>query len=107
MDVRTDAFDGPYDGVLALAVLLHLTPRQLRHALCRLRGAVRDGGVLAFSVKEGDGSEWSTAKIGLPRYFTYWCEPDLRALLSDTGWAVRSFEHIAGPADDWLYVIAH
>lgn len=106
LDVRRDPLGGPYDAVLANAVLLHLTPTQLRDALLRLRGAVRDGGLLAFTVKEGDGAGWSTAKLDLPRRFTFWREDGLRALLLETGWAIDSFEHVPGPADDWLHVIA-
>ncbi|MGO9958588.1 MAG: class I SAM-dependent methyltransferase [Solirubrobacteraceae bacterium] len=111
LDVRTGEFGGPYDAVLANAVLanavpLHLTSEQLLDALCRLRAAVRLGGVLAFSVKEGDGAEWTTAKVGRPRYFIYWREGPLRALLTRAGWTVESLQHVAGLAEDWLFVIA-
>ncbi len=106
LDVRTGDFGGPYDAVLANAVLLHLTSEQLLDALYRLRAAVRAGGVLAFSVKEGDGAEWTTAKVGRRRYFIYWREGPLRALLTRAGWTVESLQHVAGLAEDWLFVIA-
>jgi len=48
-----------------------------RFLLTSPRRAV-DGGVVAFTVKEGDGAEWSTAKLGLPRHFAYWREPAVR-----------------------------
>ena len=49
--------------------------------LDRIRGAVRPGGVLAISVKEGDGSSWSDHRLGAPRFYTYWRPGPLVGLL--------------------------
>lgn len=106
LDIRTDAFGGPWDGVLANAVLLHLTAAQLTDVVARLTAAVRPGGVLALTLKEGDGDGWTTAKVDRPRYFRYWREGPIRAVLDAAGWSTESVEHVAGPQDDWLYVIA-
>lgn len=106
LDVRVDELGGPYDGVLADAVLLHLTREQFADVLRRARLAVIDQGVLAFTVKEGDGEAWSEAKLDLPRHFTYWREPDVRASLQAAGWTVLSIEHVAGCAESWLFVLA-
>lgn len=62
---------------------------------------------MAFAVKEGDSAEWSTAKLGLPRHFTYWREPAVREVLTRIGWTVTSLDHVAGRTEPWLYVIAH
>jgi SAM-dependent methyltransferase len=107
LDLRTDAFGGPHDAVLADAVLLHLTPDQLEVVLRRLRAAVRDGGLLAFTVKQGTGAGWSMEKLGRPRYFAYWQEHALRRVLARAGWAVCSLEHSTEPAGNWLQVIAN
>jgi SAM-dependent methyltransferase len=107
LDLRTDDFGGPHDAVLADAVLLHLPQRQLEDVLHRLRSAIRDGGLLAFTVKKGTGAGWTTEKLGRPRYFVYWQEQALRQVLTSAGWTVASLEHSTGPADDWLQVIAH
>lgn len=113
LDVRTDDLGGPYVGVLADAVLLHLTREELDDVLARARRATRAGGVLAFTVKEGDGEGWSHAELDLPRHFTYWREPGLRAALERAGWHVRSLERVAGRRErvagrreGWLFVIA-
>ncbi len=106
LDIRHDDFGGPYDAVLADAVLLHLPEDQLSGVLRRLRGAVRGGGLLAFTLKEGDGAKWTRDKLGAPRYFVYWREPALRDVLAAAGWKVQWLEHTRGPADDWLQVIA-
>ncbi len=106
LDIRSDDLGGPYDGVLANAVLLHLSREQFRAAMHRVRQAVTAGGLLAVTLKEGDGEQWSTAKLGLPRHFTYWREAALRQVLQDTGWDVTFLEHFAGRADRWLQLIA-
>lgn len=106
MDVRSDDLGGPYDGVLADAVLLHLSRSQFEDALGRIRGAVASGGIFAFTLKEGDGDAWSDAKLGLPRWFTYWNEAPVHEVLARTGWSVLSVDHVAGHSEPWLYVIA-
>jgi len=106
LDVRLDDFGGPYAAVLANAVLLHLTREQFVDVLQRARQAVADGGVLAFTLKEGDGQAWTEAKLGRPRHFTYWREPAVRAALLETGWQVLSLEHVGGRVEPWLFVFA-
>ena len=109
LDVRTDALGGPYDGILANAVLLHLDRSDLLPVLRRLRAAVHDHGVLALTLKEGEGEEWHRRKLAVPRRFTYWRAPALRDALQAAGWRVLSCEQVAGarePVEPWLYVLA-
>ena len=106
LDVRTDDLGGPWDGLLADAVLLHLSRPQLEEFLGRARNAVRDGGVLGLTLKEGDGSAWTTDKLERPRHFTYWREPALSEVLTRTGWTVRHLHYVAGRHEPWLYVCA-
>ena len=66
-----------YDGVWACASLVHFDRDEI---LCALRNFSRDlkfGGILFFSVKEGQGSGHDS----LGRFFRYWNEPELRAIL--------------------------
>ncbi|MBW3640129.1 MAG: methyltransferase domain-containing protein, partial [Actinobacteria bacterium] len=106
LDVRTGDLGGPYDAVLAHAMLLHLTRQEFHDVVVRIRRAVVDGGVFAFTVKKGDGEGWSEAKLDLPRFFTYWREPAVRTALERSGWAVLSIDHVAGRHEPWLYVLA-
>lgn len=106
LDIRTGEFGGPYRGILANAVLLHLSRADLGVLLERVSRAVAPDGVLGFTLKEGDGEGWSYKKLGLPRHFTYWREHDLRALLSATGWTVTLLGHVEGHHDQWLFVLA-
>lgn len=106
LDIRTDDLGGPWQLVWANAVLLHLTRVEFAAAVGKVRGALDSGGVFAFTLKDGDGDEWHTRKLGLPRHFTYWREPELRATLGSAGWRVEQLDHVAGPNDDWLHVIS-
>ncbi|CAN5451647.1 class I SAM-dependent methyltransferase [soil metagenome] len=106
LDIRTADLGGPYRGVLAQAVLLHLDREQFVDVLDRFRAAVAPGGIVGFTVKEGDGSGWSTAKLDLPRHFTYWREPELRAALAGTAWQVHSIVHVDGRTEPWINVLA-
>lgn len=106
LDVRRDPLPTGLDGVFANAVLLHLDRDELADALRRLRDAMVPAGILACTVKEGDGEEWHDRKLGLPRHFVYWREAPLRAALEAAGFEVLSIEHSNGAADDWLQVLA-
>lgn len=103
LDARTDDLGGPYDVLLANAVLLHLSREDLTELVQRAATAVR---YLAFTVKEGDGEAWTTRKLAAPRWFVYWREPALREVLAAAGWQVVSLEHHRGRYDDWLTVLA-
>lgn len=105
LDVTTDQFGGPFDVVFANAVLLHLTVDQFDTVLAKAAQAVRPGGLLVFTVKEGDGAQWTTTKLDRPRYFTYWREPAMRAHLRTAGWTLMSVEHVQGRLQPWLYLI--
>jgi SAM-dependent methyltransferase len=106
LDIRTDNLGGPWEAVLAQAVLLHLDRTQFADALERIRQAMVHGGVFAFTLKEGDGDAWSEAKLDLPRHFTYWRESLLRPVLAQSRWDVISIDYVAGQLEPWLFVMA-
>jgi len=87
-------------------VLLHLTPTQLADAFQQATDRHPGRGLLAFTLKEGDGAGWSTAKVARPRYFTYWRADSLGPILAASGWTVQSHERGGGGTEDWLHVIA-
>jgi predicted TPR repeat methyltransferase len=105
LEITTQGLGGPYDVIFASAVLLHLTPLQLAEVLHKTWRACHADGLLAFTVKEGAGAAWSTAKIDAPRYFVYWTEQSLREMLSATGWTALQIRHVDGRHEPWLYVI--
>jgi len=105
LDVTADEFGGPFDIVFANAVLLHLTADQFDEVLAKAGRAVHPQGLLAFTVKEGDGAAWTMAKLGRPRYFTYWRAPEMRERLSTAGWEPLNLHHVQGRFEPWLYLI--
>ncbi len=104
LNVITDDLGGPYDGIWASAVLLHLSRDELADALRKIRPALAPDGFLGFSVKEGDGERWTTDKLEHARYFVYWRPEPLAALLERTGWRVIELSRQPGRIDDWLMV---
>jgi SAM-dependent methyltransferase len=108
LDPLTDDLGGPYDGVWANASLLHVDRADLPTLLGRLAGATRPGGVLALSVKEGDGEIWSThGTISAPRRFVLWREPGLTTAMAGAGWAVDEVQHREGlRGETWLMMRA-
>lgn len=107
LDALKDDFGGPYTAVFAAAVFLHFTPPELTQVLRRAWRSVEPNGLLAMTVKEGDGDEWSTSKLDAPRYFKYWRRPELRHTLRGAGWAeLRTLSNTDGHGQPWLTVIA-
>lgn len=106
LNALTDGLGGPWDAVVAFAVFLHFSPDELAAVLVKARHGIRAGGVLGFTVKEGDGAGWSEHRLGLPRHFTYWRPGPLRTALEAAGWKVESLECRQGRRDDWILVLA-
>ncbi len=89
-NILTDAFSMQYDLVFANAVFLHFTPQELEKAFKKIHAALNNNGILAFSVKKGEGEEWTTAKLERPRYFCYWTSETLSQKLESTGFQIIS-----------------
>lgn len=105
LDPLRDELGGPYDGIWASAVLLHLNRPEAAITLERLRHATRPGGWLHLSLKEGDASGWSRhGNVDAPRHFTYWREAELRELLAAAGWEIEALTRATGrrPDESWL-----
>jgi SAM-dependent methyltransferase len=115
LDPLTDDLDDParpgtpYDAVWATASLLHVARTDLPVVLRRLLEATAVGGVLRFSVKEGDGDSWSThGHVTGARHFTFWREDPLRGAVEQAGWAIEEVVRYDGAetGQPWLDVRA-
>jgi SAM-dependent methyltransferase len=109
LNILTDDIEGIYDLIFADAVLLHFTPDEVRQVLAKILAALRPGGRFAFSVKIGEGEEFTSRKLDSPRYFHYWLLPDLREILTGQGFTVVKASECADNRNDrpnWLYLIA-
>lgn len=84
-NILKDSFTNLYDLVFANAVFLHFTRQELSEVLRKVWSALKDRGILSFAVKKGQGEEWTMDKLDRPRYFCYWGEPEIVALLIHSG----------------------
>lgn len=106
LNAITDDFGGPYDMVFANAVLLHFTADETATVLAKAFNSLNPGGVLAFTVKKGNGEEWSEAKLNAPRYFHYWQQADLQNALEQAGFKDINISDGTTKNAEWLQVIA-
>lgn len=110
VDPLVDDLGSDLDGVWANAVLLHLNRPEMAIVLRRLRDAVRPGGRMFCTLKVGDGDGWSRhGNVAGARHFTFWREPDLRAVLTAAGWTVDELDECPGSklGETWWHVQAH
>lgn len=108
LNAITDDLPDELDVLLASAVLLHFTRAEFAAVLAKARRALRPGGRFAFTLKAGDGEEWSTEKLGAPRFFCYWREADVRDAVMAAGFAgldLREVPRRTGNTD-WLHIVA-
>lgn len=108
LNALTDALPVDLDLVLANAVLLHFSPDEFAEVAAKAHRALRPGGRLAFTLKAGDGEEWSSDKLGAPRFFRYWRAPQVRAVLAAAGFAGPDVREVRAGAGDreWLHAVA-
>jgi predicted TPR repeat methyltransferase len=105
LNARAADYGGPYDAVLASAVFLHLERSDMERALATARACTREGGVLALTLREGEGERYSDHKLGRDRWFVYWSEDALRDALARAGWRVDSLARVSWGEDRWLHVV--
>ncbi|HSX24118.1 MAG TPA: methyltransferase domain-containing protein [Candidatus Saccharimonadales bacterium] len=106
LNVLTDELDGPHDMIIANAVFLHFKTQELKDVLDKIYGSLKPGGTLAFTVKEGKGSEWSARYMNGPRFFRYWQPQPLRKLVVQAGYENIELTKGTSRNAEWLHVIA-
>jgi SAM-dependent methyltransferase len=107
VDPTVDDLGGPWDGVWANAVLIHLDRAEMATVLARLCDATRLGGTLYASVQEGEGEAWTTrGHVAGARHFTFWREQPLREAAARTGWRVVELRRSETANGTWLDVFA-
>jgi len=110
LNAITDDLGGPYDLVFANAVLLHFTRDEAKQVLRKVLNALNDHGTFAFTVKQGEGEKWSKPsedKLGVPRYFCYWTEDQIREAVQEAGFTeVKTAGDQPTSHATWVQVIA-
>ena len=92
LDVMVDDLGGPYDGIVALAVLQHVPRQQLPGVLARMAAALAPAGALLVCVRTGAGERWEIGESGNPYYCALWGEDEFVDLLE----AGRAARRLAG-----------
>lgn len=77
-------FEQEFDGIWACASLLHVEAENMGMVLGKLKGALREGGILYASFKYGEGEG-----LVKERFFHNCTERTLTALFEDTGFEVQ------------------
>lgn len=107
LNAITDDLGGPYDFVLANAVLLHFTREEMKQVLHKVLAVLNKDGRFAFTLKQGDGEGWSEEKLGAPRFFCYWAEGQIREYMKEAGFTnIRVAGGKATTNALWLQVVA-
>lgn len=96
LDLLTDDLGGPYDAVLALAVLIHVPRDQIDQVLGKIARSLRPGGAFLVSMRNGDGEtsgEYHTV---------YWRRDDFAARLEAAGLVLlRDDFNIGRNSEEW------
>lgn len=108
LNAITDDLGANYDLILASAVLLHFTREETAQVLRKIHESLNDGGIFAFTLKQGEGEETLTEKLGAPRFFCYWQADQIAEYLQDAGFEkIDITEGQVGSRNvQWLQIIA-
>lgn len=104
LDIISQQPEKPYDLILACAVFLHFTEDDFDAAIGHVRDALTAEGRFAFSLKYGEGEEWTESKMGAPRYFRYWNEATLEDRLGELD--MRVIDMRLSDDGKWLHAVA-
>lgn len=106
MDMRQLDFPvSAYDGIWAIASLLHIPRAEAPAVVSEFRRVVKTHGVVAVAVKRGRGERWVQSHGG-KRFFAYYEPADLEALLSLADLNAESIDTAPGRDCEWLLALA-
>jgi predicted TPR repeat methyltransferase len=108
LNAITDSIGEQYDLILASAVLLHFTREEVAQVLRKIYQSLNDDGIFAFTLKEGEGEEWSSEKLDAPRFFCYWTADQIAEYLQDAGFEKIDISEgkVGARGVSWLQIIA-
>lgn len=109
MDMRDlDFEESTFDGVLAMASVLHIPKAQMPDLMTEFRRILKGNGLLYLSVMIGSGEKYvehSAAVPGMgPRFFAFYNEKELRNILIQTGFKIEAAFTDKYLGVDWLNV---
>lgn len=93
LNILNDPIVDKYDMVLANAVVPHFTSDDLKVVLKKVHNSLNDGGIFAFSAKQGTGEKWVNEKFHLKRYIRLWEPDEIKTAVEAAGFTIIFFEH--------------
>ncbi|MET9311052.1 methyltransferase domain-containing protein [Kribbella sp. NPDC003505] len=101
LDMISDDLGGPYDGILALCVFVHVDRKSTSAVLRRIAAALRPAGAFLVSVRQGSGETRGAYLM------SSWGRDEYEALLAQAGLRVDwDHRHTYGVGDTWLTFLA-
>lgn len=101
LNVVTDELGGPYDGVLAMAVLIHVDREQTDAVLRKIHAALKPGGALLVAMRKGEG------ETGGSYHTVYWTADGFAARLAAADLSVAWETESVGPdGGEWFTFLA-
>lgn len=102
LDIITDEFGGPYDGIVGLCVLIHVPCAMIDTVLAKVVRALRPEGAFLVSLRNGDG-ESDDGKY----HTVYWRRDDFVSRLEAAGLnLVRDEFSVCSDGDEWNTFLA-
>ncbi|RAZ89781.1 methyltransferase type 12 [Mesorhizobium hawassense] len=101
LDLLIDDLGGPYDAVLALAVLIHVPRDQTDQVLAKIEGSLRPGGAFLASMRNGDGETEGNCHTVL------WRRDDFASRLEGAGLVLlRDDFNVGRNSEEWNTFLA-
>jgi SAM-dependent methyltransferase len=101
LNVVTDELGGPYDGVLAMAVLIHVDREQIDAVLRRIHAALKPGGAFLVAMRKGEG------ETSGDYHTVYWARDRFAERLAAAGLSVAWDAQSLGPdGGEWVTFLA-
>lgn len=105
LDIVRDPVPGTYDAILALYVFQHIDRQALPAVLGKVAVAIRPGGLLLFSILEGEGEEIENGSDGGQYYTARWRQDALEHLLATMGLQLSWFSISEDSEGRWLTLL--
>ena len=107
LNAITDELPQGLDFVLANAVLLHFTRDEASQVIKKVFDALNTNGRFAFTLLQSTKDNTWDNRLGAPRFFCYWTEPQIREVLESTGFGDVEISGDKATANaTWLQIVA-
>jgi len=97
-------WNNKFEGFFANAVLLHATQDIFEKTLKNISLILKKDGIIAFSLKAGEGEEVLSIKMEAPRYFKYYTEKKLKEIFKNLPYEILKIFHTSDKK--WIHIIA-